>query len=104
MTSESKSFRAIVNLDSKGEILCFCPYDEYLQGLCACREEYDCPEAVIELTVLPNSRPSEKVSGESKKVQRAVKAAEKEIKRSADRIKQGVNRLEKTVGRNLWRI
>ncbi|MBD3260348.1 MAG: hypothetical protein GF334_01500 [Candidatus Altiarchaeales archaeon] len=101
---ESNRFRVIVNQDSKGEILCFCPYDEYLKGLCVCREKYDCPEAIIELTVLPNSRPSDKVVAAVEKGKREVKSAEREIKRSADRIKQGVNRLERVAGKNRWRI
>lgn len=100
----SSRFRAIVNLDDKGEITCFCPYEEYLQGLCVCREQYDCPEAMIEITVLPNSRPSDKGVSEIKKSAREVKKAERDLKKATDRIKQGVGRLEKATRGNRWRI
>lgn len=100
----SSRFRAIVKMDDKGEIECFCPYDEYLRGQCVCREEYNCPEAFIEVTVLPNSRPSDKVASVIKKSSRETKRVERDLKRTTDRIKQGVNRLEKATKRNRWRI
>jgi hypothetical protein len=53
-------FRAIVNLDRDGDVTCFCPYENYLSGDCVCRNEgLDCPEAMIDITVMPNSRPSD---------------------------------------------
>lgn len=100
----SSRFRAIVKLDDKEEIECFCPYDEYLQGKCVCREEFDCPEAFIEVTVLPNSRPSDKTASVIKKSARETKKAERELKKATDRIKQGVNRLEKATKGSRWRI
>lgn len=100
----SNRFRAIVNLDHKGEILCFCPYDEYLQGKCVCREDYDCPEAIIEVNVLPKSRPSDKRVEEITKATKQVQKVDKELKKSKDRIKQGVRRLEEASKSTRWRI
>lgn len=101
---KSSKFRAIVKLDEKGEIECFCPYDEYLKGICTCREEYNCPEAYIEITVLPNSRPSDKVLGIIKNNKREVKKVERQIKKETDRIKQGINQIERASKNTRWRI
>ena len=98
------SFRAIVNLDVDGDVTCFCPYDNYLKGDCECRDKFDCPEAMIEITVLPKSRPSEQVGIEIKKVARDLKNSERSIKKANDRIKQGLSELEKATKGNRWRI
>lgn len=100
----SSRFRAVVKIDDRGELECFCSYDEYLQGKCVCREEFNCPEAFIEVTVLPNSRPSDKGVSVLKKSMRETKKAGRDLKRATDRIKQGVNRLEKVTRGNKWRI
>lgn len=98
------SFRAIVNLDEDGDVVCFCPYDNYLRGHCECRDKFDCPEAMIEITVLPKSRPSEQVELGLKKAEKELKNSEKTIKKANDRIKQGLNQLEKATKGNRWRI
>lgn len=98
------SFRAIVNIDEDGDITCFCPYDNYLKGKCACREKFDCPEAMIQVTVLAKSRPSEQAQAGIKKVTRELKDSERKIKKANDRIKQGLSQLEKATKSNRWRI
>lgn len=97
-------FRAIVHLDDKGEILCFCPYDEYLRGQCVCRDKYDCPEAMIEVTVLPKSRPSDKSVQSAERAAKNLKKANQEVKKANDRIKQGVDRLEKALRGSRFKI
>ena len=97
-------FHALVNLNSEGDILCFCPYDEYLQGLCKCRDQFDCPEAIIEVTVLPKSRPSEQETQDLRRVTREAKRVDKELKKTSHRIKQGVGRLEKAIQKSRWKI
>lgn len=98
------AFRAIVNLDEDGDVTCFCPYDNYLKGKCECREKFNCPEAMIEITVLPKSRPSEQAQAGIKKVTRELKDSERKMKKSNDRIKQGLSQLEKATKGNRWRI
>lgn len=98
------SFRAIVNLDEDGDVTCFCPYENYLKGNCSCRDKFDCPEAMIDITVLPNSRPSEQARTEIKKVTKSLKDSEREVKKASDRIKQGLSHLEKATKGNRWRI
>ncbi len=98
------SFRAIVNLDEDGDITCFCPYENYLKGGCECRDKFDCPEAMIEITVLPKSRPSEQAELGIKKVAKELKDSERTIKKANDRIKQGLSQLEKATKGNRWRI
>lgn len=98
------AFRAIVNLDEDGDVTCFCPYDNYLRGHCECRDKFDCPEAMIEITVLPKSRPSEQAELGLKRVERELKNSEKTIKKANDRIKQGLTQLEKATKGNRWRI
>lgn len=95
---------AIVRFNAEGKLVCFCPYDNYLRGGCGCRDQYDCPEAMIEITVLPKSRPSEQ---QASKIERAEKEASKHLKDAANnlnRIKQGVSRLEKAVKNSRFRI
>jgi hypothetical protein len=98
------AFRAIVNLDEDGDVTCFCPYENYLKGECACRDRFDCPEAMIEITVLPKSRPSEQAELGIKKVARELKESERTMKKANDRIKQGLSQLEKATKGNRWRI
>ena len=98
------AFRAIVNLDKDGDVTCFCPYENYLKGNCVCRDKDDCPEAMIEITVLPKSRPSEQVGIGLKKVTKELKNSDRTMKKANDRIKQGLSQLEKATKGNRWRI
>lgn len=98
------SFRAIVNVDAEGDVTCFCPYENYLKGNCECRVKFDCPEAMIEITVLPKSRPSEQAELGIKKIAREIKKSERVVKKANDRIKQGLSQLEKATKGNRWRI
>ena len=97
-------FHAIVRFDAQGDVICFCPYEEYLRGKCACREKYDCPEAMVDITVLPNSRPSEQGLQEIKKEQREIKQTLKKVTKQSSRIKQGVAQLEKAIKNSRFRI
>ena len=89
--SESKQFHGIVKLNAAGEVVCFCSYDDYLRNACACREKYDCPEAMIEVTVLPGTRPSDQDLLPLKEMERDIKKVSKNI----NSIKRGVSRLER---------
>ncbi len=99
------SFRAIVNVDEDGDITCFCPYENYLKGNCRCRNEgIDCPEGIMDITVMPNSRPSDLEVIEIRKATRKISESKREFKKATDRIKQGVSQLEKVTKSNRWRI
>ncbi|KKM25941.1 hypothetical protein LCGC14_1589860 [marine sediment metagenome] len=98
------SFRAIVNLDEDGDVTCFCPYENYLKGNCKCRNKFDCPEAMIDITILPKSRPSEQAELGIKKITRELKKSERTMKKANDRIKQGLSQLEKATKGTRWRI
>lgn len=93
----SEKFHGIVNFNAAGEVICFCSYEEYLRGKCVCRETKDCPEAMIEITVLPNSTPVQKNVREIKKAHKEVSKALKKATEQTNRIKQGVTRLEKAI-------
>jgi len=103
----SIKFHCIAHFDSDGELVCFCPYEESLKpNRCVCREKYDCPEVLMDITVLPNSKPSDQadtVSSAFKKVDRELKNTASEIRRSAaldiKSIKKGLSRLEKDMKR-----
>jgi len=100
----SEKFHGIVNFNEAGEVVCFCSYEEYLRGKCVCRETKDCPEAMIEITVMPTSKPSEKGVREIKKVQKETTKALKKVTAQTNRIKQGVTRLEKAIKGSRFRI
>ena len=97
MATNSKKFHGIVLLDVNDEIVCFCSYDDYLQGNCACRDKFDCPEALIEVTVLPGTRPSDKIKKIVKDVKRARKDVVKHTRVMHNSIKKGLADLEKAV-------
>ena len=98
------SHHVLINIDEDGAILCFCPYESYLLGDCGCRGKNNCPEATLEITVLPNSRPSDQTMGGIKQITRDLKQMSKNAKKANDRIKQGVAQIEKVVRSNRWRI
>ena len=77
--SGNTKFHGIVRFDSTGEIVCFCSYEEYLRKGCACRERFDCPEAMIEITVLPGTKPSDRSMESLKKAGRKIKKVSKSI-------------------------
>jgi hypothetical protein len=93
--SENKQFHGIVRLNVLGDVVCFCSYDDYLRNACACREKYDCPEAMIDVTVLPGTRPSEQALEPFKKAEREIKKVSKNI----NSIRKGVSRLERDMKR-----
>ncbi len=95
-----EKFHGIVNFNAAGEVVCFCSYDEYLKGKCFCREKKDCPEAMIEITVIPSSQPLQKI----KKVVKETNQALKKATAQTNRIKQGVTRLEKAIKGSRFKI
>lgn len=96
---------AIVNFDDKGEVICFCSYEEYEAGRCACRNKHDCPEALIEINVIPGTKPSEQLASQITQKSRELKNNLQEIEKSATKIKQGLSSLEKSLkGRRDFRI
>ncbi len=95
--SSPKKFHGIILLNDNDEIVCFCSYDDYLQGNCACRDKYDCPEALIEVTVLPGSRPSDKMKRAVKDIKKASKDVVKHTRIINNSIKKGLVDLEKAV-------
>lgn len=99
-----EKLHAIVRFNVEGQLVCFCPYDNYLRGGCACRDEFDCPEALVEITVLPKSRPSEQHVNKIKTAEKKVTKNLKETTANLNRIKQGVSRLEKAIKGTKFRI
>jgi len=99
-----EKFHAIVRFNTNGDLVCFCPYDNYLRGGCGCRDKYDCPEAMIEITVLPKSKPSEQTVNKIKKADKDITKSLKQTEVSLNRIKQGVSRLEKAIKGTRFRI
>ena len=96
---------AIVNFDNNGEVVCFCSYEEYEAGRCACRNNYDCPEAMIEINVIPGTKPSEQVTSQISAKSRELKSNLRDIEKSASKIKEGLSNLEKSLkGRKDFRI
>lgn len=97
MSNSPKKFHGIVLIDKNDEIVCFCSYSDYLQGNCACREKYDCPEAFIEVTVIPGTRPSDKIKQVVKNVKKASRDVLNNTRRMNNSIKKGLAELEKSV-------
>ena len=99
-----EKLQTIVRFDSQGELVCFCSYEDYLRGHCECRDKYNCPEAMMEITVLPNSKPSEQGLRKAKKATKEITQTLKKATEETNRIKQGVNRLEKAIRGSRYRI
>ncbi len=90
-------FRGVVNIDDRGNIICFCSHEEALQGKCICQKRDDCPEAMISVEVIPGSRPSERGV---KKMSKAASDVVKEV----NKIKEGLAHLEKSIKKTKFRI
>lgn len=94
------SFAARVRFDDEGNLLCFCQLRDPGAPVPECREDYDCPEARIEVAVVAGTRPSEQQAAPTK---RALRNLEKELKgaaRSVEKIKQGLLPLEQSIKKN----
>jgi hypothetical protein len=91
-------FRGVVNFDNKGELVCFCSYQEVLQGKCACRQRDDCPEALITVEVIEGTRPSEQIGTED------VRKVSREMLKGVSKIKEGLAKFEKDVKWRKFRI
>ena len=90
-------FKGVVNFNTKGEVVCFCAEKEVLQGKCRCKVRYDCPEAIINIEVIPGSKPSE----------RAVQDVEKSGKaviQDFSKIKESLVKFEKSIKGTKFRI
>jgi len=92
-----KGMHVIINVGSDGDIKCFCPYEEYLQGKCECRDKYDCPEAILEVKTILGTRPSEQTSLKRNAADRELKTAERKIKRHTQKIKEATAKFEKSI-------
>jgi len=90
-------FRGVVNINEKGEVVCFCSQAEALQGKCLCQQRDNCPEAVISIEVIPGTRPSEKG------IRKVAKSAE-DVNKEVIKIKEGLTRLEKAVKNSKFRL
>lgn len=90
-------FQGIVNINAQGEVVCFCTREEAMQGKCICRKKHDCPEAIINIEVLPGTRPSER------SVAQLTKTSEK-VDKEVNKIKEGLSKLEKAVKGTKFRI
>ena len=90
-------FRGVVNINEKGEIVCFCSQKEALQGKCLCQERDNCPEAMICIEIIDGTRPSERG------IKKIVKTKENIVKDVA-KIKEGLSRLEQAVKKTKFRL
>ena len=90
-------FRGVVNINDKGDVVCFCSQREVLQGKCICHKKDDCPEAVISVEVLEGTRPSEKSIN-------AVSKSIYEITQSTVKIKEGLSKLDQAVKKSKFRL
>ena len=90
-------FRGVVNINDKGEIVCFCSQEEALQGKCICLDRDDCPEAVISVEIIPGTRPSERG------VKKIVRTKENIVK-EVTKIKEGLSRLEQSIKKTKFRL
>jgi hypothetical protein len=94
------SFCGVVRLDSSGQLVCFCYEQDVKAGICECRRKFDCPEAKIDISIIPGTRPSETQGAEIVRVNRDVENAIKSTVKSAEKIKEGLSQLEKAIKRN----
>jgi hypothetical protein len=91
VAENDRKFHCVLHLDDEGEVVCFCPYEEAVQGRCVCRDAYNCSEAMMEITIIPGTRPSDRDFEPLKKVEKAAKKVSKNL----DSIKKGISRLER---------
>lgn len=83
-------FKGVVNLNKNDEVVCFCSQEEVLRGKCICKNRDDCPDAIINIELIPGSRPSEQTE---KQTTNTVKKITKDV----IKIKEGLVQFEKAV-------
>lgn len=93
MTSEEISFLGVARFNEDGELICFCYEKDLKQGLCTCREKYDCPLANISVSPIEGSKPSDTFS-------QTIQATNKRLEKSASKIKKGLVELEQAIRKN----
>jgi len=94
------SFCGVVRFDSNGQMVCFCYEQDVKAGICECQRKFDCPEAKIDISIIPGTRPSEIQGAEINRTNRDVENAIKSTVKSAEKIKEGLSQLEKAIKRN----
>jgi nucleoid-associated protein YgaU len=94
------SFVGVVRLNEAGEMVCFCYQKDVQAGLCDCKERFDCPEALIEISVIAGTRPSETVETAMGQAEKALSKATQEAEKGAESIKKGLAQLEKSIRQN----
>lgn len=94
------SFCGVVRFNEEGQLICFCYEEDVKAGICECQRKFDCPEAKVEISVIPGTRPSEIQKAEINRVNRDFTASMKSTIKSAEKIKEGLSQLEKSIKRN----
>ena len=94
----------LVNISPDGDVKCFCPYEEYLQIKGDCRSKFDCAEAILDVSTIAGSKPSEQIPTALSVTSRDVKKASGDIIRQSRRIKEGLASFEKAVRGSKFRL
>lgn len=94
------SFCGVVRVDSNGQLVCFCYEQDVKAGLCECQRKFDCPEAKIDISIIPGTRPSDLEGADLARANRDIESAIKSTVKSAEKIKEGLSQLEKSIKRN----
>ena len=94
------AFVGVVRLNDEGEMLCFCYQKDVDAGLCDCRRRFDCPEARVEISIIPGTRPSEVEAAATSQASRSLSKSVKDTVKGAEAIKQGLAQLEKSIQKN----
>ena len=96
----TKSFHGVVRFNEEGELICFC-YDTDVQtGRCGCLLLHDCSEAVVEVSIIAGTKPSEKNAKSLARASQGIEDIVDKVSESAGKIKQGLSALEKAIKRN----
>jgi len=101
MTDES--IRSLVCIE-EGKITCFCKLADWEREQYKCREIYDCPIAVLDVSILPNTRPSDEAKLGLKASEKKFLKGAAELSKSIQKIKQGITSLEKAAAQNKFRL
>lgn len=94
------SFVGVVRLNEDGELLCFCYQKDVDAGLCDCQRRFDCPEARVEISIIPGTRPTEMEAAADDQAAKLLSKSVKDTIKSAESIKKGLAQLEKSIQKN----
>jgi len=88
----------------EGVVTCFCKLSDWKSKQYKCRVIYNCPEALLDVKVLPFTRPSDEIKASVNTAIKSITKSTAAFGAAPNKIKQGIVGLEKAIEKLKFRI